>query len=436
MATWQAKKLRATYAAARSHGPVWLGAALCVLASACSRSPEPAAKAGDKPAEVRVPVSLQKAQTKPVQRHIDVVGTLRGDEEAVISAKIPGKVVAMYKDIGDTVETSEVVAQLIQTDYLLNQREKAMAVRESLGKIGLKELPAEGYDPVDTPAVQRARLQAQNAKSRFERGRKLFEQEQPRISQQEFDDLRTAWEVAQNEVEMAILAARNTLDEARTRQAELDIASQRLADTQVKGPGLIASKDPSVPARPRKYEVVERMASVGELVRELVPLYRVVDREVIKLRAMAAERYANQIKLGQVVKVSVEAHPDEFTGTVSRINPQIDPQSRSFLIEVQIANAEHKLMPGAFARARILTREDPAVVFVPLQSVVSFAGVNKVYTVADGKAKEIVVELGDRQGDWIEVTKPLTGEESVVVNGQTKLAMGTAVDVKSAAETK
>ena len=80
----------------------------------------------------------------------------------------------------------------------------------------------------------------------------------------------------------------------------------------------------------------------------------------------------------------------------------------------------------------------PDIVFVPQESVVSFAGVNKVFTVKDGKAAEVGIELGDRDGDEVEVIKGLKGGESVVVSGTSKLATGVPVEVKAeqpAAET-
>ena len=72
----------------------------------------------------------------------------------------------------------------------------------------------------------------------------------------------------------------------------------------------------------------------------------------------------------------------------------------------------------------------PDVVFVPQESIVTFAGVNKVFTVKDGKAAEVPVDLGDRDRDEVEVVKGLKGNEQVVVSGTSKLATGVAVSVK------
>jgi hypothetical protein len=65
--------------------------------------------------------------------------------------------------------------------------------------------------------------------------------------------------------------------------------------------------------------------------------------------------------------------------------------------------------------------------------VLSFAGVDKVFVVQDGKAKEVRVALGGRTGDWIEVVSGLSGKESVVVAGTSRLATGIPVEVKPAA---
>src|SRR5258706_9710796 len=71
-------------------------------------------------AATTVPVILKPLQILPVQRAVDVVGTLYGDEETVVSAKVPGRIIALYKDIGDTVAPGEPLVQLKQNDYQLN----------------------------------------------------------------------------------------------------------------------------------------------------------------------------------------------------------------------------------------------------------------------------------------------------------------------------
>ena len=392
--------------------------ALCALA-ACSKNPAPApGEATRVPAPV--PVLLRAVKTDPVQLEVLVNGTLWGDEDVALASKVAGRVQSVEKDVGDRVASGELLARIDPLDYALAVEQKELAVKESLARIGLKELPGPGFDPAEVPVVKRARLLAENAESKFKRTEQLFQQQPPRVTIQDHDDAQTEAAVARSNHDVELLAARAIVDEARTRAADLAVARQHLADTEVRAPA--ASGGPT-----RTWSVAARQISAGEYVREASPLFRVVDEARLKLRAPVPERFANEIAVGQKALVTLESSREEFSGAVTRINPQVDPQSRSFEVEILLPNERGLLHPGAFARARIQTRLDPRVVFVPQESLVSFAGVNKVFVVEDGKARAIEVVLGERQGDWIAVTKGLAGSESVVISGNTKLATGTLV---------
>jgi membrane fusion protein (multidrug efflux system) len=162
----------------------------------------------------------------------------------------------------------------------------------------------------------------------------------------------------------------------------------------------------------------------------MTAMYRLVDDNPLKLRAAVPERYVAEIAVGQRVSVNVEAYADSFPGTVARINPQIDAANRTFQIEVTVPNDDHRLKPGAFARANVQTRVEKGVVVVPQAAVVSFAGVNKVYTVKDGKAQEVPVQLGEQRPGAVEIVKGLKPGEPVVLSGINKLATGVPVTVQ------
>jgi multidrug efflux pump subunit AcrA (membrane-fusion protein) len=404
------------------------------VSSACSKKPDPAAATRADPA---VPVILVKVKTEPVQKEVEVVGTLWGDEDATIAAKVAGRVVAIYKDVGDRASSGEMLVQIDPTDYALAVKQKELAVKEALAKIALRELPAADYDPINVPTVQRAKLLAENAEIKYKRTKQLFEQQPPRVTVQDYDDAKTNWAVAQSAYDVELLSARSIIEEARTKQADLTIAQQNLSDAGVRVPAATDTRPgdgADAPLRTRSYAIAGRMVSVGEFVREGSPLVRVVDDDRLKLRVPVPERHANEIKVGQKVGVSGESSSETFWGSVTRINPQIDPANRTFEVEVGVPNPKHLLHPGAFVQARIQTYVEPRVVFVPQDAVISFAGVNKVFTVEGDRAREIEIEPGDRQGNWIEARKGLSGDESVVVGGNSKLATGVLVSVQSSGD--
>src|SRR5436309_845451 len=104
-----------------------------------------------------VAVTLAPAHAGPVQRHVDVVGTLFGDEEATVSAKVPGRIVQIAKDVGDRVAPGQTLAQIDKTDYDLAVAQKKMAAGAALAKLGLSEMPPADFDLAKVPTVERAR---------------------------------------------------------------------------------------------------------------------------------------------------------------------------------------------------------------------------------------------------------------------------------------
>jgi multidrug efflux pump subunit AcrA (membrane-fusion protein) len=426
------------------------------LSAGCNKREEAAAAgAGGAAGREAVPVSVRPVTVRAAQRSVEVTGTLYGEEEVTISNKVPGKVVAVYKDVGDRVAPGEELAQLLRNDYELALNQRQSALQEVLARLGTGQVPPKDFDTSTLPVVSRARLQAENAKQRFERGRQLHDRTPPLISDQDFADLQTAYDVARQGYEAELLTARALVGEARTRQAELAIAEQALRDTTIRAPrpfagndaasdnggaqpGDVATAPTTSPAagqaaRQGSCAVAARYVSVGELLSAISRMYRLVDDDPLKLRAPVREQYVGEMRVGQRAMVRVDAYDREFVGRVARISPQVDPGSRTFQIEVVIPNAEGLLRPGGFARARVETRLQDDVVFVPRDAVVTFAGVTKVFTVKDGKAQEVVVEIAPVPGAEVEVTRGLKGGDAVIVKGANRLATGVPVAVNDAA---
>jgi len=372
-----------------------------------------------------VEVTMAPVVIRPIERTIEITGTLFGEEETTISAKLSGRVVEVFKDVGDEVLPGDRLAQIETRDYELTLAERTAALEASLARIGLSELPETTFDASLVPTVIRARAEAANAEARYQRATKLFEQTPPLISEQDFADIRTQWEVAGSESEVQLLTARAILAEARTRAAEVAVAAQRLADAAVTVP-----QDPG--ERGLRYGVSQRLVSLGEFVGESREMFRLVASDLIKFRADVPERFVGRVKLEQSVYVWVESSTDSVQGTIARISPRIDPASRTFQIEIHVPNKSSVLKPGAFARGQIVTGSEEGVTLVPREAVVTFAGVNKVFSTNDGKAVEHRVSLGTIDRGMIEIVGGLEADQ-VVTRGASGLSAGAALNIKSGA---
>lgn len=385
-------------------------------------------------------VSVIAPVRRDVPRYLRVTGTLYGDEETTVAAKVAGRVIEVLKDMGDVAEPGEPLIRVDPTDYELALAERQRAFYESLAKIGLSELPSEEFDVASLPSVERARLQAENAKARYERSRVLFERDPPLISEQDFADLQTAWEVAASNLQVERLTAEAVLAEARTVQAQVNVADQRVKDTVHRAPH--ASKDATVEGEsrhgspaglassPRVYEVAARMVTVGDYVQIGAPLMRLVDSDPLKFRASVAERRLGSIKTGQPAVVRVEALTESFTGHVSRVSPAVNLETRSFAAEILVPNPQRFLKAGSFATAQIQIARESALL-APASSILTFAGVHKIVIVEDNKAREQRVELGERFEDMIEIRAGLRDSDLIVQRPSATLTTGMPVKIVS-----
>lgn len=152
---------------------------------------------------------------------------------------------------------------------------------------------------------------------------------------------------------------------------------------------------------------------------------------VVKVMINVSENDLSKLKAGQPVDVTFDAFPEEtFQGTVQRIYPTVDTATRTFQVEVRIANAGERIKPGMFARVSIdLGSKDNVV--VPDRAVVKQTGSgNKyVYVLNGNKVSYQRVELGQRLDNAYELLSGIEDGDTVVITGQTRLADGIEVEV-------
>ena len=130
----------------------------------------------------------------------------------------------------------------------------------------------------------------------------------------------------------------------------------------------------------------------------------------------------------------MDAWPGEtFEGRVFLISPQVNTTTRAFALGALVQNPERRLRASTFARGELIIERNVPTTVVPLDAVVSFVGINKVFVVQDGVAKPREVQVGRVMDGQQEILSGVKAGESIVVSGQTKLYDGAKVRVKDAA---
>jgi membrane fusion protein, multidrug efflux system len=420
---------------------------LCLLASgllasfalaSCSRSPgTPAAGAPVANVSAREPIDVVVAPVEfaSVQRHVRATGTLFGEEQSLIAAKLSGRVESVFHDIGDSLKPGEALLRIEGMDYELALAERKRAFEQALARLGLEALPKSEDFSVDTlPAVERARLQAENAEARFARGQTLHKRTPPAMSDQDFADIETAWEVAKADHQLARLNAKAQLAEARALEAQVATATQRLADTthvvpRGQRPGV---EEGTVDAN-TEYVVTARRVSTGDYVAIGAPMFELLDPDPLKLRVRVPEREVPHVHVGASASLTVDAYATPFDGRVSRINPAVDARTRTFEVEIVVPNGDRRLRAGSFAKVAIESELEPGVPLIPRTAFTVFAGVHKVFVVDGGKALERVVMLGEDIGERVEVVKGLSAKDLILPAPPVGLNSGTPVHAQSSA---
>lgn len=406
--------------ALRARRPGLVGWALAALSigalAACDRG---APQASGPRERESIEVRTAPVERRAVDRTVRISGTLFGREEAMLAAKVGGRVTQVLLDVGDEAPAGAAAVQIDRVEFDLALAERRSALASALAKLGLAEMPGDGFDPASVPTVARAKAEAANALARFDRAKSLFEQSPPLLSEQDYSDIRTQSEVAARTADVELLNAKTVLAEARTQAAMIASSQQRLDETAIRVPELASG--------PITYRVAQRLVSVGEMVTAGQAVARVVATDIIKFRGQVPEQYASQVSTGQTASVRVDSFEAPFAGKVTRVSPRIEPRSRSFEVEIEIANPDGKLKPGAFARAAVVIGNDPGAAFVPKAALATFAGVQRVYSVKDGKAVEHQITAGEPAGDMIEISGKVPQGE--VISPATSMSNGQPVRV-------
>jgi RND family efflux transporter MFP subunit len=368
-----------------------------------------------------VSVRVARVETARAPRTTRVTGSFEAKDQAVVGAEVAGRIVEVGPEVGDTVEKGALLAKVDATDYELVRDQRARMMQESLTRLGLDRIPDGAVDFDRLPSVERARLEAANAKARHARALRL-EGTPGALSPQDVGDLKVAWDVAESAVRAAQLQARTDLAQARTRAADLRLAEQNVRDTEHR-----------VPDAAGAWVVAERRVAVGAYVAVGDPLYRLLDVDPLRLVVHVPERKMTGIEKGRPAAATVGASPEPVAGRVARVRPEVDVRSRTHEVEIEVDNPAGRLAVGAFAVVDVDVGEDPAVPVVPRSSVLSFAGVLKVVVPGKGgTSAERRVTLGRALGANVEIVDGLKAGDEYVVDPPKDIVSGTPIRVEGA----
>ena len=353
----------------------WFRLAVVIFAlGGCTPSPAPDTTAKETVAGTRVSV------TRPRQQSIDYVltalGTVESIQDPTISAETSGQVVSIEVSEGDAITARQLMA----------------AIDNTLHKIEADKAAAE---------LQRQEILLDNQQREVNRLLQLAKSQS--ISRDRLED-------EQAQLEM-LTALRDVAKKQRQQALYLESKTRILA--------------------PQSGLVARRHISLGDYVTPAQALFKLVSIDTLRARIAFPEHHAANISIGKQVRLRTPAMPATVAvGSVTSINPQINPQSRAVNVIVEFDNPGG-WYPGASVDARLIDKKSLDALTVPVLSVVRRGGNNVVFIVEGDRASLRAVELGWREDDWVEILHGLTADDVVVTEGSALISDGSRLGVSA-----
>ncbi|MFM5877371.1 efflux RND transporter periplasmic adaptor subunit [Aeromonas veronii] len=259
--------------------------------------------------------------------------------------------------------------------------------------------------------VERANLRASQAKlpaakAKFDRFQNLYKTSS--ISKEQLDEAEAAY---------------------RSLEADIESLKATIARREVRAPfsGVVGLRN----------------VFLGQYLQPGTDIVRLEDTSVMRLRFTVPQTDISKIKLGQTIKINVDAYPlTQFDGHITAIEPAVNFQSGLIQVQADIPNNDGQLRSGMFARASIILPTVKDQIVIP-QTAISFTlyGQN-VYVLKEGeetdkegnkvkvlRAKQVVVKAGERRGNDVHVLSGIQAGDQIVLSGQVRLSNDTKVHV-------
>ena len=433
---------------------LWAFGAVC-FAGGCGTKSLPEASA-DAAGENLVRVKVVSPQRTTLKRITTQPATVYAWHQAELYARVAGYLKELKVDIGSRVEEGAVLG-VIDVPELMKSREKQQAIITRLQAEEKRSVAAIRLATATVTAAEAARDRAKadiaKAAAQLAADQAEFRRVQQLVStrtvasrlldeaRKRLDSARAAKTSAQAAYESAkanvtVAAAKLAVAQAdqEASQAETNVARKQLEELNVR------IKYATLTA-PFAGIITARNVDPGDLVRNIQaasdtarrPLFSVAQLDKVRVRITVPENDAPWADKGDAVTFRFRSLPGHsFKTQISRIASRLDESTRTMLVEADLANPEHVLLPGMYAEATILLKKKADALVLPAGAVrYDETGRSYVYVVDAGDIIRVVdVHTGFDDGKRIEIISGLNEQSSVVAAMVGRLQAGQQVHVE------
>jgi multidrug efflux pump subunit AcrA (membrane-fusion protein) len=377
-----------------------------------------------------VTVQTAVAERGKIEQVITTDAILFPKDQAAITPRITSPVKTFFVNRGSRVHRGELLAVLENRDLAAVEIENKGAYEQAQATYGIStssSLPEEW---------QKAEYDLKAAKQEYDAQQKIYDSrkilfEQGALPRKDFDQSAVATTQAKANYDIAQrhLAAL----EAAGKKDQMKLAKGQLTAAQGKYEGAAAQLSYSEIRSPIDGVVTERPLYPGETAPAGTPLLVVMDTSSVTARAHIPQAAAVVLKVGDAATITAPGNI-QVNGKVTLVSPALDPNSTTVEVWVAAPNPDGSLRPGTTATVQMIARTLNDAILIPASALLKTPdGASTVMLAgADGKAHQVSVETGIRQGDRLQITKGLSGGEKVIITGAYGLPDNTKLKIAEA----
>lgn len=344
---------------------------LVLIFSACKSGKPGAAK----PKDEAQPVTIEELSLRPLDDFITVSGKLEGITNVTMSSEASGRIVQLYKKLGDYVKQGERIGRLDNDayQYRYDQAEAALASAQS--------------------AFENAQKNLNYAEESLKRGL---------ISQAEYNTALSAFKGAK----AALDGARAGLETSR------------------------GSIDGSYLSAPASGVISNLNVSKGQFIVAGAPVATITDASTLIIKTGVGESQIGKLKQGQSARISYPGKSETLSGRVRGFGISPLAGGATYPVEIEV-NASGSLMPGMVVTAKILTNSYSELLYTELTNISREYNKNYLWVIENGnKANKREVGIGRIIGEYVLLESRVSPGEQIVTSGSENLEEGSLVEIR------
>lgn len=360
-------------------------------------------------------------------------GTIEANNKVDMNMEAAGQILQLNFVEGQGVGKGQVLVRLKPDKFNAQVGQAAAQIQSNRQEVSVQTSESERSGAQVQAALSRKNL----AESEFKRYQKLNEDQL--ISSFELEQRRAGLDTAEAEYQAALRAANGAKAREKASVSNLSQAKQSYRyNKSLAGEAILKA--------PFSGRVGQKYVDVGDYVMPGVKIVTLVDESVLKIKFPVPERYLSQLRTGLPVVIGFEGGQDSFDptkamrGSVSFIDPVVDPDNRTVMIKAVISDPEHRLRHGQSVLGKLILADIPNSLVVPEEAILPQGEKTLVYVLKttqgkDGKPAHNVsiqeVKTGQRDSGEVQILSGLKTTDMVVTSGLQKIFDGAPVMLTS-----